>query len=73
MTHDNFTTLLVALVGLIPWGMGLYLDRKRRKEAQERKRRGERIHHRTELGKVVSHNKEHPEGKSRSATGDGRD
>lgn len=38
MTHDNFTTILVAFINAMPWIVGLWLARKRRLEKRARER-----------------------------------
>lgn len=75
MTHDNFTTLLVAFIGLMPWAMGLWLDHKRRMEKAERERQHKPRHHiepKTKAGDA-HHPDEHGKSRIGRGTGDGGD
>lgn len=69
MSHDNFTTLLVAFINAMPWIVGLWLARKRRLEKAERERLHKPHRHIERPTKTdgAHHDDEH--GKSRTGRG----
>lgn len=75
MTHDNFTTLLVALINALPWAVGLWLARKRRLEKAERERKHKSHRHIDRPTKTSSENlvDKHGKGRSGNSARDGND
>jgi len=75
MTHDNFTTLLVALINASPWAVGLWLARKRRLEKAERERNHKSHRHSQRKVQTSVENNANERGKGISGTssGDGND
>jgi len=72
MSHDNFTTLLVALINAIPWAVGLWLAHKRRLEKKARERINHSRRHHESPAKTEGQNRVDKHGENRAGNGSGR-
>ncbi len=75
MSHDNITSLMVALIGALPWAVGLWLARKRRLEKAARERKHKPRRHVALTSKAGSENldDEYIQSRSGHSSGDGND
>lgn len=69
---DKLFRLLLAVIGLVPWAVGLHMDVKRRKEKKKRERRHNTNLHsqRATKGKAANASGQHSEDRHRDSSGD---